>query len=86
MKNIPIENRKLIILEIAKSTNDYIDCDVIQSGIEAVEKSTTLENLIYTATDLKNYISFRVGQSKAVKGIDNLIDELSSIHIKNLIN
>ena len=80
--NAPIENRKLLIIEQARSINNYLDCDYIQDCIEHVEQSETLENIIFNAIDLKNGISFR---GRSVKGISSLIEELESIHIKNLI-
>lgn len=82
MNTIPVENRRLMIIEQALSINNYIDCDVIQDEINEVQNATTLENIIMHTIDLKNAISYR---GASVKGIDSLLNELESMHIKNLI-
>jgi len=84
METIPIENRKLFILENAKKVNDYVDCDVIQMGITELEKENKLEQIIYKAMDLKNYIISRTGETKNTNFIEQMINELSSIHIQKL--
>lgn len=82
MNTIPVENRRLMIIEQALSINNYIDCDVIQDEINEVQNATTLENIIMHTIDLKNAIAYR---GASIKGIDSLLTELESIHIKNLI-
>lgn len=83
MQTIPVENRRGMIIYSAESLNNYIDCDVIQDCINEVRDAETLESIIMHTIDLKNAIDFRVlGKTK---GIGNLLSELESIHIKNLI-
>lgn len=77
-----MENRKLLILEKARSINDRIDCDVIQDCITQLEKATSLEQIIFIAQDLQGAIQYRGGR---ITEIEQLINELSSIHIQTLI-
>ena len=81
--NVAIENRKLLIIEDALTQNNYFDCDVVQDYVNKLQSEDNLEQMIYRAIHLKDSIIYRGGN---IKNIKTLIDELSSIHIKNLIN
>ena len=71
--NLPTENRKLMILEIAKNINNYTDCDVIYDAIKETENANNKDDLIASVKYLITAIAYR---RKETKGIKLLLNEL----------
>ena len=75
-ENIAIQNRVIMIIESAKRKNNYFDCDVVQDGIEQLEKATTKDEILDAAGYLESGLIYRGAN---ISAIDVLINEIAAI-------